>query len=130
MKATLVLRRRDRAVIGVADWKRTKSDLRRLAKALDAAKRVGQMNFELNFAQVGDLMAEITRECLRLLAGLRATGPRTVYALAKELERNYSNVHADVKRLLALGLIKRGEDKRVFVPWTEIRIRLPLAEAA
>ena len=29
----------DRAVIGVADWKRTKSDLRRLAKALDAAMR-------------------------------------------------------------------------------------------
>jgi len=35
-----------------------------------------------------------------------------------------------LKRLLALGLIERGEDKRVFVPWSEIRIRLPLAEAA
>ena len=49
---------------------------------------------------------------------------------AKELGRNYSNVHADVKRLLALGLIERDEDKRVFVPWTEIHIRLPLAQAA
>jgi predicted transcriptional regulator len=36
-------------------------------------------------------------------------------------------VHADVKRLLALGLIERDENKRVFVPWTEIWIRLPLA---
>jgi predicted transcriptional regulator len=120
----------NRAVIGVTDWKRTKSDLRRLAKALDAAKRVGQADFELNFVQAGDLVAEITRERLRLLAALRAAGPLTVYALAKKLERNYSNVHADVKRLLALGLIERDEDKRVFVPWTEIRIRLPLAEAA
>lgn len=120
----------NRAVIGVADWKRTKSDLRRLAKALDAEKRVGPADFELNFAQAGDLVAEITRERLRLLAALRAAGPLTVYALAKGLERNYSNVHADVKRLLELGLIERGEDKRVFVPWTEIRIRLPLAEAA
>ena len=119
-----------RAVIGVADWKRTKSDLRRLAKALDGAKRVGHADFELNFAQASDLMAEITRERLRLLAALRAAGPLTVYALAKELKRNYSNVHSDVKRLLALGLIERDDDKRVFVPWTEVRIRLPLAEAA
>jgi predicted transcriptional regulator len=120
----------NKAVIGVADWRRTKADLRRLAKALDAAKRVGPADFELNFARAGDLMAEITRERLRLLAALRAAGSLTVYALAKELGRNYSNVHADVKRLLALGLIQRDEDKRVFVPWTEIRIRLPLAQAA
>jgi len=120
----------NRAIIGVTDWRRTKSDLRRLAKALDAGKRVGHADFELNFARAGDLVAEITRERLRLLAALRAAGPLTVYALTKELGRNYSNVHADVKRLLALGLIQRDADKRVFVPWTEIRIRLPLAEAA
>ncbi len=120
----------NRAVVGVTDWKHTKSDLRRLAKALDAGRRVGNADFELNFAQVGDLMAEISRERLRLLAALRAAGPLTVYALTKKLERNYSNVHADVKRLLALGLIERDEDKRVSVPWSEILIRLPLAEAA
>ncbi len=120
----------DKAIVGVTDWKRTKSDLRRLAKTLDAGKRAGPADFELNFAQAGDLVAEITRERLRMLAALRASGALTVYALAKQLGRNYSNVHADVKRLLALGLIERDEDKRVFVPWTEIRIRLPLAEAA
>ena len=120
----------NKAVIGVADWKRTKSDLRRLAKALDAGKRVGQADYELNFAQAGDLVAEITRERLRLLATLRGAGALTIYALARVLGRNYSNVHADVKRLLALGLIERDEEKRVFVPWTEILIRLPLAEAA
>ena len=105
----------NRAVIGVADWNRTKTDLRRLAKALDASKRVGPADYELNFAQAGDLVAEITRERLRLLAALRAAGPLTVYALARELGRNYSNVHADVKRLLALGLIQRDEDKRATV---------------
>jgi predicted transcriptional regulator len=119
-----------KAVIGVSDWKRTKSDLRRLAKALDARKRPGPADFELNFAQAGDVVAEITRERLRLLAGLRAAGPSTVYALARALGRNYSNVHADVKRLRGLGLIELDADRRVFVPWTEIRIRLPLAEAA
>ena len=120
----------NRAIIGVTDWKRSKSNLRRLARALDSGKRASQADFELNFAQAGDLVAEITRERLRLLTVLRAAGPLTVYALAKELERNYSNVHADVKRLLGLGLIERDDKKRVFVPWTEIQIRLPLAEAA
>lgn len=119
-----------KAIIGVTDWKRTKADLRRLAKALDAGKRPGAADFELNFAQAGDVVAEITRERLRLLAGLRAAGPSTVYALARTLGRNYSNVHADVKRLRALGLIELDADRRVFVPWKEIRIRLPLAEAA
>ena len=120
----------DKAVIGVTDWKRTKSDLRKLAKALDAGMRASTADFELNFAQAGDLVAEITRERLRLLASLRASGALSVNALAKQLERNYSNVHADVKRLLALGLVERDAQKRVFVPWSEIRIRLPLAEAA
>lgn len=120
----------NKAVVGVADWKRTKSDLRRLAKALDAGKRAGHAHYELNFAEAGDLVAEITRKRLRLLTALRGAGPLTVYALARGQGRNYSNVHADVKRLLALGLIERDEDKRVFVPWTEILIRLPLAGAA
>ena len=120
----------NKAVIGVVDWKRTRSDLRRLAKVLDSGKRLSQADFELNFAQAGDLVAEITRERLRLLATLRGTGPLTVYALARDLGRNYSNVHSDVKRLLALGLIERDEAKRIFVPWTEILIRLPLAKAA
>lgn len=120
----------DRALIGVTAWGRTKADLRRLARALDAGRRLPNADFELNFAAAADLVAEITRERLRLLAALRSAGPLTVYALAKRLGRNYSNVHADVKRLAALGLIERDAAKHVFVPWTEIRIRLPLTEAA
>lgn len=120
----------DRAVVGVTDWRRTKSGLRRLARALDAGLRPAHADYKLNFAGAGDLLAEITRERLRLLATLRAAGPLTVTALAKRLARNYGNVHGDVKRLLALGLVERDERKRVVVPWTEIRIQVPLATAA
>ncbi len=120
----------NRAVIGVADWGRTKAELRRVARALDAGRRLPAADYELNFAEAGDLVAEITRERLRLLAELRAAGPSTVYALAKRLGRNYSNVHSDVKRLGAFGLIARDAARRVYVPWAEIRIRLPLTEAA
>lgn len=120
----------DRAVIGVGDWARTKADLRRLARALDAGRRLPPADFELNFADAGELIAQLTRERIRLLAVLREAGPMTAYALAKRLGRNYSNVHSDLKRLEALGLVQRDEKRRLLAPWAELRIRLPLDKAA
>jgi predicted transcriptional regulator len=119
-----------RAIIGVADWRKTKSDLRRIAKAIDGGRRLPRADFELNFSDGAELVSEISRERLRLLGSLRLAGALSVYALAKRVGRNYSNVHADVKRLIGLGLIERDKTKRVFVPWSEIRITLPLEQAA
>jgi predicted transcriptional regulator len=53
-----------------------------------------------------------------------------VYALAKMADRNYSNVHTDVARLLELGLIERSDDGMVSVPFDAIEIRFPLAQVA
>jgi predicted transcriptional regulator len=50
----------------------------------------------------------------------------TIYALAKHLGRNYSNVHADTTRLLDLGLVEKNAEGRVWVPWDEIQIRVTL----
>lgn len=119
-----------KAIVGVSDWRRTKADLRHLARLLDRGGRVKAADYELNFADAANLLAEISRERLRLLQALRAAGPQSVYGLARSLARNYSNVHADVKRLLALGLIERDKTKRIFVPWSEIRIALPLESKA
>jgi len=57
-------------------------------------------------------------------------GPASVYALAKTAGRNYSNVHADVARLVELGLIERTDDGRVTVPFDAVEIRMALAQAA
>lgn len=119
-----------RAIIGLETLDQMRERSLAVARRLDAGKRVPEADYHLNFETAGQLLAEISRERLRLLAQLHEAGPSTVYALAKRLERNYSNVHADVKRLLELGLIERDEQKRVWVPWREIRITLPLAKAA
>lgn len=119
-----------KAIVGVADWRKTKSDLRRIAKAIDGGRRLSRADFDLNFSDGAALVSEISRERLRLLGALRLAGALSVYALAKLVGRNYSNVHADVKRLATLGLIERDKAKRVFVPWSEIRITLPLEQAA
>jgi len=61
----------DRAVIGVADWKRTKSDLRRLAKALYVFTKKSQLVWILVIAgkqdhrarsRVPDALAVLVRE--------------------------------------------------------------------
>jgi predicted transcriptional regulator len=56
-----------------------------------------------------------------LLETLRAAGALSIYELARRLARNYKNVHTDVTQLAALGLIERGSDNRVLVPWNLLR---------
>jgi len=67
------------------------------------------------------LLAALTPARWALLARLRAEGPLSIYELAKRLARDYKNVHTDVSRLIELGLVDRGEDARVFVPWDVVR---------
>ncbi|HEV8109330.1 MAG TPA: hypothetical protein VGP97_17575 [Burkholderiales bacterium] len=56
-----------------------------------------------------------------LLEALRRAGPLSIYGLAKRLRRNYKNVHTDVTQLAALGVVARGSDNRVLVPWEVLR---------
>ena len=56
-----------------------------------------------------------------LLEALRAAGPLSIYELAKRLARDYKNVYTDVTQLAALGVIERGSDNRVLVPWNLLR---------
>lgn len=87
-------------------------------------------DFRLSFESARMLFAELTPARIDLIDTLRRVGPCSVYALAKAAGRNYSNVHTDVARLLELGLVERREDETVHVPFDELDIRLPLAEAA
>ncbi len=67
------------------------------------------------------LLATLTPARWALLGRLREAGRLTIYELAKRLARDYKNVHTDVSRMIELGLIERGEDGRVSVPWDAVR---------
>lgn len=54
----------------------------------------------------------------------------SVYRLAKEAGRNYSNVHADIARLAELELVDKDDKGRVFVPWEDIEIHALLSAPA
>ena len=114
-----------KAVIEVS---RKGSVFRTAAKQVAAARSGRPPDFKLNFESARSLFAELTPARLDLLDSLRRVGPCSVYALAKAADRNYSNVHTDVARLVELGLIERGLDASVSVPFESVEILVPLAQ--
>ena len=70
------------------------------------------------------LFAELTPARIALLESLKALGPVSIYALAKHVHRNYSNVHRDCASLEGHGLVEKDAEDRVFVPRSEVRINV------
>ena len=97
---------------------------------LAAARQGRPPDFRLSFESARSLFADLTPARLDLLDTLRRVGPCSVYAVAKAAERNYSNVHTDVARLEELGLIERGDDGSVSVPFEAVEILVPLDRVA
>lgn len=87
-------------------------------------------DYRLHFESARTLFAELTPARIELLETLRQAGPCSVYALARTAQRNYSNVHGDVTALERLGLVQRGAQDAVFVPFESVEIRLALHSAA
>ncbi len=100
-------------------------------RALAAGRKV-EPYFGVSFQQVGAMFATFTPKRWELIAALRAAGPLNVAELARQLGRNYKNVHTDVQQLVEWLAIERGDDGRVSVPWTEIVVdmKLPQQQAA
>jgi predicted transcriptional regulator len=84
----------------------------------------------IGFATGVQLLTTLTSRRFELINALKETGALSIYALAKHLERNYSNVHSDIGKLLELGIVEKDAEGRVFVPWDEIDVQLPLQRLA
>ena len=111
-----------KAVIGITDWNGTRDELRDLARRVDAGERLPEADYRLNFASPLALLAELPPKRLAALREIKTAGPLTIYALAKRLRRNYSNIHADVQRLIELGLVEKDSEQRVLVPFDDVRV--------
>ena len=81
----------------------------------------------LYFENLEILLKTLTSGRWRLLRKLRAEGPMSIRALAGVLERDYKNVHTDVRCLEKVGLIERTEASQIEVPWDILEARLKLA---
>ena len=88
--------------------------------------------FGIGFGDVGQMFSVFTPRRWDLLATLRAAGPMTTAELARELKRDYKNVHNDVTKLLEWLVVEKDEAGRVFAPYAEIivDVRMPVRIAA
>ena len=120
----------NKAIIEVTKRGSAVANARALARRLAAGEDLPEANYHLGFESAARLFAELTPRRLRLLETLKATGPQSIYALAKQLGRNYSNVHRDVKRLMEYSLVVGNESGQVRVPWQDVLIRVSLAHRA
>lgn len=100
--------------------------------ALEAAMSGGKIEpyFGIGFRNMAQFGQVFTPKRWELVELLKATGPLSIYALAKALGRHYRNVHKDVTALMEWMVIEKDEAGRVFVPWDEIDVRWPLLKQA
>ena len=90
----------------------------------------GNADYVLNFESAQTLFSDITPARLDLLNVLARLGPCRIDALAKATGRNDASVQTDTLRLIELGLIERGHDDRIQVPFETLEIHMPLSKAA
>lgn len=87
---------------------------------------IAEADLVLTFREAVRTFQSLAPKRMRTLEVLRATGPQTMYALAKRLKRNYSNVHTDIKVLSGFGLVEKNAEGQVMVPWDSVEIRFPI----
>jgi predicted transcriptional regulator len=111
--------------IGVEDSER---GYKRFIKAWHKAEnnKIEQTEIHLNFEDFSILLATLTTKRLELLKSLRQNGPMSVRALAKQLQRDYKNVHTDVSALEEINLIIRTDEDLITAPWDVIDTHLQL----
>ena len=103
-----------------------------LKETLKACKKAEHGEFtepvhHLNFTDQNTLFKILSPKRMELLRYLRKMGPLSARKLAKDLNRDYKNIHSDIKMLSHVGLISLDKDKKNNVPWSNITIELALA---
>ena len=92
-------------------------------KRAEAGARVDETH--LTFLDLESMLAALSPKRLELLRFARRTGPMSIKAISEGLERDYKNVHVDVKALLAAGLLEK-DGARIVAPWDEVSASLEL----
>jgi predicted transcriptional regulator len=114
-----------KAVIEIAPHGTAFKAARKQLRAAEAGARFGA-DYHLSFESARALFSELTPARIDLLETLRRCGPCSVYALAKTVARNYSNVHTDIRKLEEHGLVQRTPEDLVHVPFESVEIHLTL----
>jgi predicted transcriptional regulator len=111
------------SIISVSEFKkRMRTAFKRAEKGLEAEEPFHR----IYFTSEEDLFSMLSPKRMELLKFLKKNGPLSCRKLATSLSRAYANVHEDVKQLSSLELIEKDKEQKLFVPWDELDISVPL----
>jgi predicted transcriptional regulator len=100
---------------------------RAVAKRIDAG---GEYQGEVrSFASIELLFDALTPRRWALVWKLKQIGPSSLRGLARALERDVKRVHEDAMFLLAEGIVERGDNMKLFVPYADIRVEISMADS-
>jgi len=121
-------------ILNVKVGESIETSLDRAASVMEALERGEQATpyFGIGFQEVGQMLAVFTPKRWDLLAALRDLGPVNVAELARQVKRDYKNVHNDIGKLIEWQAVEKDERGRVFAPYDEIvvDVRMPEGRAA
>lgn len=100
------------------------------AEAMTAAKRVdageGYQGEVRSFETLPLLLSVFSEKRWNLIVELEKLGPSTLRGLARALGRDVKRVHEDANVLLEEGIIARDAEKKLYVPFKQIRLEANL----
>jgi predicted transcriptional regulator len=106
------------------------ASLARATAAMKAAKqgKPARPYFGVGFDEVGEMFAVFTPKRWELIGALRESGATTIAELARQLKRDYKNVHNDCERLIEWMAIEKDENGLIFAPYSEIVVDMKLPD--
>ncbi len=100
---------------------------KRMDEAAIRAFETGEYQGEtLGFATLPQLFSVFTANRWQAIEKLQEIGPSSLRGLARALGRDVKRVHEDVDKLIEYNMIERTEDKKIYVPFEEIRFEASL----
>jgi predicted transcriptional regulator len=81
---------------------------------------------KISFGDQRLLFQTLTPRRFELLRHVHEHGASSIRAISKELQRDYSNVHQDVRTLYDIGLMVKDNENMYSVPWDIIVTEIPL----
>ncbi|KQO71547.1 transcriptional regulator [Methylobacterium sp. Leaf88] len=99
------------------------------ARALGAFRGEPQGEF-ISFSSVERLWTVLTPGRWALIRALAGQTPMSLRAVARALDRDVKNTHADVHALLNAGLLDRTTDDLIVFPYDAVHVDFTIGQAA
>ncbi len=112
--------------IKVSSFKNAVSEVKNIWKRAEQGEKIAEPIETLRFEDTVTLMKTLTPRRLELLQHLHTLGATSIRALAKKLNREYSNVHQDIKILYQVGLVLQDKTGKYSMPWDKITTEIPM----